>query len=305
MTVVCLSEEDLRRLHQVQLALLLELDRVCRQLGVAYQLGAGSLLGAVRHAGFIPWDDDIDVVMLRAEYQRFLREAPPLLDRRLFLQTWRSDRQFQGFYAKLRRQDSVFREEFHQDRRQHHGIYIDIFPFDPVWPERWWWRILLAMVLRLRKIVGRLQELAGQGNGRRQMPWRPAWRRWLESGVHRGLAAVPPWLWLAIQEGLLRSLAIVPSAQVVCLVSGSPHWERLRALARPAREFAQTVQLPFEGWSFPVTAAYPRALSRLYGDYMRLPPPERRVPGHPVVEFRLPEEDGPEWNRPGGESTGP
>ena len=60
MTVVQLSDDDLHRLHQVQLEMLLELDRVCRQLGVTYQLGAGSLLGAVRHGGFIPWDDDVD-----------------------------------------------------------------------------------------------------------------------------------------------------------------------------------------------------------------------------------------------------
>ena len=87
MTNVHLSDADLQRLHQVQLEMLLELDRVCRCLGLTYQLGAGSLLGAVRHGGFIPWDDDVDVVMLRAEYQRFLREAPPLLNQRFFLQT--------------------------------------------------------------------------------------------------------------------------------------------------------------------------------------------------------------------------
>lgn len=297
MTVVCLSDEDLRGLHQVQLTMLLELDRVCRRLGVAYQLGAGSLLGAVRHGGFLPWDDDIDVVMAREDYQRFLREAPLLLDTRFVLQTWRSDPGFQGLFAKLRRQDSVFREEFHQHTRQHHGIYIDIFPFDPVWPESWWWRLLLAVVLRIHKFVGQLQKLAGDGNVDPLRGGQPAWKRRLRALVHPGLDALPASLWMAIQEGLMRSLALVPSGQVVCLVSGSLHWERLQSLARPAAEFEQTVRLSFEGWSFPVTAAYHQALTRLYGDYRRLPPPERQMPGHPVVEFRLPVEGRDSMNR--------
>ena len=271
MTVVQLSDDDLRRLHQVQLEMLLELDRVCRELGVAYQLGAGSLLGAVRHGGFIPWDDDVDVVMLRADYERFLRDAPPLLDSRFFLQTWRSDPHFQSSFAKLRRQDSAFKETCFQHTRQHHGIYLDLFPFDPVWPERWWWRALLIVVLGLRKLLLLAQSLAADGATGTLSPGSPAWQRWM-----------------ALHEGLLGCLARVPSKQVVCLANGSLRWKRLRSLTRPVAEFEQTVHLPFEGVLLPVTAFHDHALTRLYGEYRRLPPPERRRPGHPVVEFRLP-----------------
>lgn len=264
MTVRSLSDADLRRLHEVQLAMLLELDRVCRRLGVAYQLGAGTLLGAVRHGGFIPWDDDVDVVMLRADYRRFLREAPPLLDRSLFLQSWRSDPHFQEGFAKLRRHDSAFREQLRQSSSHHHGIYIDIFPFDPVHPGRRWWRALLSLVLAMRRAVNLLQRLD----------------------------LVSPSSWMAIHGGLMRLPALVPSRQVVCLVSGSLLWQRLQVLARPVSEFEQTVQLSFEGVLFPVTAHHHQALTRLYGDYRRLPPPEARLPAHPVVEFRLPGEGG-------------
>ena len=95
MTNVHLSDADLQRLHQVQLEMLLELDRVCRCLGLTYQLGAGSLLGAVRHGGFIPWDDDVDVVMLRAEPATMtayrvegMRFEPALADP-VFAERWR------------------------------------------------------------------------------------------------------------------------------------------------------------------------------------------------------------------------
>lgn len=289
MSVVGLSDHDLRRLHQVQLEMLCEFDRVCRLLGLNYQLGAGSLLGAVRHGGFIPWDDDVDVVMLRADYERLLREGPPLLDRRLFLQTWRSDPHFQACFAKLRRHGSTFREEGCQWSRQHHGIYIDIFPFDPVWPDHSWWGGLLAVVLLLRHLMHRLMALASHHQAARLASWRPAWQRWPGLLAHRLLTQVPPRLWMAIEAGLLRCLRLVPSPQVVCLVSGSIRKQRLQALARPVAEFERTVMLEFEGLLFPATAAYRDALTRLYGDYQQLPTPELRRPRHPVVEFRLPE----------------
>jgi lipopolysaccharide cholinephosphotransferase len=273
MTEQSLSETDLRHLHQVQLAMLLELDRVCRRLGVGYQMGAGTLLGAVRHGGFIPWDDDVDVVMLRADYRRFMREAPTLLDSSLFLQTWRSDPNFQEGFAKLRRHDSAFREELRQNLLHHHGIYIDIFPFDPVHPGCRWWRALLFFVLAIRKTMTVFHRLATRDNGGQPARASPSW-------------------WMAIHEGLLRLLTLVPSNQVVCLVSGSLRWKRLQALARPVTEFEQTVLVSFEGMLLPVTANHHQALRRLYGDYRRLPPPEARVPTHPVVEFRLPGDGG-------------
>lgn len=298
MTVVRLSEEDLHGLHQVQLAMLLELDRVCRLLGVGYQLGAGSLLGAVRHGGFIPWDDDVDVVMLRADYQRFLREAPAMLDRDLFLQNWRTDPHFKECFTKLRRNGSMFREEICQHSRHHHGIFIDIFPFDPVWPGSW----------VLRRVVGLLQRLAAYARAGLLGPEFPVWRRLLRAIAYRGLSPVPPSLWSAMQESVLCCLSLVPATQVVCLVNGSLRWTNLQAFVRPVAEFEQSLMLAFESRPFPVTVAYHAALTRLYGDYMRLPPPERRTPKHPVVEFWLPAARGdqPTSGRPAArrEKTG-
>ena len=152
--------------------------------------------------------------------------------------------------------------------------------------------MLLSLVLAIRRSVNRLQRLATHDTGGQLASWRPAWQRRLGPLLHRRLARVSPSCWMAIHAGLMRCLALVPSSQVVCLVSGSLLWQRLQALARPATEFEQTVQLRFEGRLFPVTTAHHRALRRLYGDYWRLPPPEARVPSHPVVEFRLPGDGG-------------
>ena len=294
MTLELLTEEDLRRLHAVQLEMLMELDRVCCQLGVSYQLGAGSLLGAVRHAGFIPWDKDIDVVMLRADYRRFLREAPQLLNPCLFLQSWHSDPHYLWFFARLRRHDSIFLEADSLPVGRHQGIFIDIFPFDPVWPECWWWRGLHAVVMLLDRCLWKLRFLVTDGNGskdvRKHQAWHPAWRRLVEAILHRCVVKVPPSLLMAMHDGLLRSLTLVPSRQVVCLASGSLRWERLRALTRQIEEFEQTVAMPFEGLQFPVTANYHQALTRLYGDYMVPPPPSNRTLA--VQTLSLPDDGG-------------
>jgi hypothetical protein len=211
MSPMLLSSDDLDRLHEVQLEMLLEVDRICRHLGVAYQLGAGSLLGAVRHGGFIPWDSDIDVVMLRTAYRRFLREAPPLLDSRFFLQTWRSDPRFPACFAKVRRHNSVFRLAGGERTQHHQGIYLDIFPFDPVRPESWWWRVQLAMVRFLRRSAGRLQNPHDE-DGDPLAPGppagSPAWRQLLHPILHPGLIPLPPQWKTAVQEGLLRSLVL-------------------------------------------------------------------------------------------------
>jgi lipopolysaccharide cholinephosphotransferase len=297
MTPVRLSEADLQQLHRIQLEMLCELDRICRQLGVVYQLAAGTLLGAVRHGGFIPWDDDIDVVMTRWDYDRFLRQAPALLDKRLFLQTRSSDPGYPHLFAKLRRHYSVYRESYWRDHQQHHGIYIDIFPLDPAWPGSRLWRGLLPL---LRLLEG-LSHLAAHPPKARPAPRRSPgpWR--LAPLLRRFLSMLPPSLWGVVHDRLLRWLAFVPSRQLVCLVSGGALADqRWRAMVRPIAEGMATVSLPFAGHSFPATAYYHQALTRLYGHYMELPPVDRRIPGHPVVEFRLPPQD--RWP---GQGSGP
>ena len=127
-----MSYPRLRELQLVELEILLEVDRVCRENGIEYFLDGGTALGAVRHGGFIPWDDDIDIGMTRENYEKFLEIAPEKLKNDYFLQTRKTDKKAPYMYAKVRKNGTVFMEWNKRNLDMHHGIYIDIFPYDNV-----------------------------------------------------------------------------------------------------------------------------------------------------------------------------
>ena len=126
-----------KELWAIELDMLYELDRVCKKLGISYFLEAGTLLGAARDGRFIPWDDDIDVSMLREDYDRFLKEAPKEFEYPYFLQTGYTEENYFHGHSQLRRSDtSAFlpnelgRVSFNQ------GVFLDIFVLDELFPEK-------------------------------------------------------------------------------------------------------------------------------------------------------------------------
>ncbi|MCC8065699.1 MAG: LicD family protein [Clostridiales bacterium] len=116
----------LKALQNVLLGTLLEVDRICRKHGIQYFLAGGTLLGAIRHHGFIPWDDDVDVMMTREEYERFLQVAPGELSDAYFLQLSNYNP-----YTRIRVNDTIFSSEFMARFEDiHSGIFLDIFAHD-------------------------------------------------------------------------------------------------------------------------------------------------------------------------------
>ena len=118
--------------HQSALFILLkEFDRVCRELDIPYMLFAGTMLGAVRHQGFIPWDDDLDVLMARKDYERLLREGDKVLDHEKFFLQKEFTQHWPMFFSKLRLNGTTCLEKYHpKDPEIHQGVYMDIFPMD-------------------------------------------------------------------------------------------------------------------------------------------------------------------------------
>ena len=119
-----------RRLQEVLLELLQVMDSVCTEHGLRYYLFYGTLLGAMRHKGFIPWDDDADIVMPRADYEKLLRLPSTSWPKGYFLQSPYSEKYGRFVFAKLRKDGTTCITPEHAHIKMHQGIFVDIFPLD-------------------------------------------------------------------------------------------------------------------------------------------------------------------------------
>ncbi len=127
-----MTDETRRQLQKEIFDIFLEVKRVCEELGIQYFIMGGTALGAVRHGGFIPWDDDFDIGMTRSNYEKFIRHAEGKLKEGYFLQTFLTEKRSPFYFAKVRKDNTEFIERYCRKLPIHQGIYIDVFPYDAV-----------------------------------------------------------------------------------------------------------------------------------------------------------------------------
>ena len=128
---------ELSELQELVYAIFKDFARVCEKHNIKYSLEGGTLLGAVKYGGFVPWDDDIDIIMHRSEYNKFLKIAPKELGEDFFLQSYNNVREFPLNYAKIcYNKSQIYDYDYSHLKSMNHGIFIDIFPIDNVRPEK-------------------------------------------------------------------------------------------------------------------------------------------------------------------------
>lgn len=242
--------------QQALLVLLREFDRVCRSLNIRYVLFAGTMLGAVRHQGFIPWDDDLDVMMLRQDYDRFLEEADRVLDReKFFLQKEFSDH-WPMFFSKLRLNGTACLEKYHpKDPKVHQGVYMDIFPCDPAYQSELGRKLQFAAS---KVVIAKSLDKRGYDTD--------SFKKKLFIGLCRILPVGP---FLKLTKGGAPDSPVVHS-----FLGGASGYGKN---VYPRRCFENRTEMEFEKEKYPVSAEYDLLLRTLYGEYMELPPPEARV----------------------------
>ena len=242
--------------HQSALLILLdEFDRICKELDIPYMLFAGSMLGAVRHRGFIPWDDDLDVLMMRKDYERFLREAEDVMDSKRFYLQKEFSEHWPMFFSKLRLNNTACLEKYHpKDHDSHQGVYIDIFPCDNA----------------SKSYVGRkLQFLASKVVIAKSLDKRGYDTDSRSKKVFMGLCRLLPLSpFLKITKGGKSDSEFVHS-----FFGGAAGYDKN---VYPRRCFEETIEIEFEKNLYPVPKEYDKLLKIIYGDYMRLPSPEER-----------------------------
>ena len=125
-------DDQLRKLQLTQLGILKDVDSFCKKYGIRYSLYGGSLIGAVRHQGFIPWDDDLDICMSRDDYNRFIELWESIKPNGYILQNKDNTPLFTQSFTKIRKEHTTYIQDVDNPLNYHTGIFIDVFPVDRI-----------------------------------------------------------------------------------------------------------------------------------------------------------------------------
>lgn len=267
-----LDEEMLKKVQKIELEILLEFDRICRKNNIKYSITGGTLLGAVRHGGFIPWDDDADVSMLREEYDKFVEICDAELDkRRFYFQDINCTNGYRWGYAKLRRKDTVFLRENQEHLQFEQGIFMDIFPRDSV-PDGWFeerWHCFKCFFVRkiLWSEVGKYHE-----------------KNIVKKYAYRILNRITKDSYKKIYQGLVKTSLDTNTKRVRALTFPIPY--KGKGYDRKWYEDYQDIE--FEGHMLMVERGYKDWLKVEFHNYMELPPVKKRK-CHPVKKIKFPE----------------
>lgn len=269
----------MERVHVVQLEMALEVKRICEKHNIKYSIIAGTLLGAVRHKGFIPWDDDLDIGMLRTEYDRFLDIAKKELKKEYFLQTWKTDSDFALPIAKLRKKGTKFIENNSAKSNLHNGIYIDIFPFDNV-PKS---SLKQKKQNRLTYILKRILLIKFKYE---------VWEKneTFKKNVYKAVNILSkPISPNVIKKMLHKQMIKYNSNDADTVVAfGGAYGYKKESIKKGW--FKNLIDIKFEEYELSCFREYKEYLTYFYGDYMTPPPESKRYSRHKILRIEF-EED--------------
>ena len=265
-------DADTRAIQLKELEILKQVAAICQRHGLRYFGDGGTCLGAVRHRGFIPWDDDIDVGMPRKDFDRFRQIAPKELPEYLALQDFTDTPHMNHLFMKVHDTRTTFIPaglRNYPDAQT--GIYVDIFAYDG-YPgkglRRRWWRLRTGVLLRLNWLL-RVYDRKETAYDR------------FRGGIAKVLRKVLPYNWASVHmERFLRKYDADREPEITLAYMGFRY-------CFPRKCFDEAKLLPFEDIQLPVPADYDTYLKIHYGDYMTLPPESERTAIHPTAYFSL------------------
>lgn len=270
-----LTSEELRKMQMIMLEMLIEFDRICRKYNIKYSIDGGTFLGAVRHKGFIPWDPDADIVIMREEYNRFFEACKVELDKeRFFLQDYRTDKYYRWGYARIIRKDTEYVRAGHEHMNSKNGVFIDIFTMDSVPDSNILRRMHRFMCFCIRRTL-----------------WSEVGKKVHPNFIKRkwyGILALISKNWIFKFRNLLAHQCNKNKNTKLVRHMCSPH-PKNHPYGFPRELFNSLREYEFEGFKLLGFTDYDWYLTSIYDDYMMFPPVEERSSHIPCSSYKLTE----------------
>ena len=264
-----LVSTERKKLWAVMLDMTLEFDAVCKRHGLKYFLWSGSMLGAVRHNGIIPWDDDIDVIMPRKDYEIFLTLGDEF-EYPYFFQTPYTDPECFYSFAKIRNSRTTGIIDLFRYQKFNHGIWISILPLDN-------WKLeggaekyerIKSLLLDCSTFMRMKNPDLSEQNLKR-----------VDSFKKRGVDPLKAYEEIFRLTGEYKDSTCDYVAHDSCTIFPYSH------AVYPAEDFKEQIFVSVEGFMLPIPNGFDRVLRIMYGDYMKFPPVEERGVWHAGTTF--------------------
>ncbi|MBQ0047161.1 MAG: LicD family protein [Prevotellaceae bacterium] len=257
-------------LKAIQLEILKNVDIFCKAQGIKYFLAYGSAIGAIRHKGFIPWDDDIDIAMLRDDYDRFVESYNNQASSAYKVHAHNLDMRFPYPYAKIDNTHTVFEEEIKEMYTM--GVNIDLFPIDKVPEDSSLQKKMFDRFTILHKLITL-----------KRLPLKR--RRGLLKNICLFIAQIllyPISFSMLVQMMEKNALKYRNINSSLC---SDVVWAYGSREINKLSNWQEAIYVDFEGLKMPVPIGYDDYLSRVYGAYMQLPPKEKRITHHHYIAY--------------------
>lgn len=273
-----LTKQQLKKIQNLELNVLKKFDSLCNNYNIPYTLAGGTLIGAIRHKGFIPWDDDIDVYVLRNDFEKIRKNFPKeLKNTDYFYQTNQTDQDYFYPFDKIRINGTIFEETFLSNHNIHQGVYIDIFPIDIIPDNK-----VLSTFQYLKYRVLRLALMS----------------KYINISARNGKKKLFAYLInFLFKEISLKSLYSMSEKVAKKYDFDNNNYRRIRNLNSIGSDGIKETynikciqhlkKVQFENCNFYISKYYDYMLRKIYGDYMKLPPASHRVTRHELEKLKL------------------
>lgn len=268
-----ISEKELKQIQEIQKELIREVARICKKCGIHFNMVGGTMLGAIRHKGYIPWDDDADIGFLRTEYEKF-REAckTELNHEKYYMQDLRDTEGYRWGYGKLRRKNTEFVRLNQEFMPYEQGVFIDLMPFDNV-PDQW----LARRIHFFRCFIYRKLFWSEVGGRTEKNP--------LVRSIYKIMRLIPMKMLIRSYQRFIDAGQRKRTQLVRILTFPTP--KKIYGYER--KWYTHLSKYQFGDMQLPGAKDYDGYLKVKYGNYNELPPEEKREI-HPVSKLKLLEE---------------